>query len=108
MTAKMKSGTVEVSGVNYQWNVYRQPRWTGDGTLLGLAILVKPVKSSRRELVLEFTIDRSRPGDMAQHENAQISKRRIIECIQNALDAGWDPESRGKEFFYSAGSINSG
>ncbi|HEY3856345.1 MAG TPA: hypothetical protein VGO67_18325 [Verrucomicrobiae bacterium] len=102
----MKDGTVQVEGVDYHWSVYRQPRWTGDGVLLGLALLVKPVKSSRRELILEFAIDPTGRGEMPQIQRLQVPKRRLIECIQNALNAGWDPESRGKGFFFSAGAVN--
>jgi hypothetical protein len=102
----MKTGTVQANGVDYLWSVYRQPRWTGDHVLLGLAILVKPVKGSGRELVLEFSIDSTRHGEMPQLQRLRVPNRRLIECIQNALDAGWDPDSRGKGFFFDAGPMN--
>src|SRR5580692_9117049 len=102
-----KSGTVQVDGVDYTWSVYRQPRWTGDGVLLGLAILVNAAKSSGRELILEFAIDPKRRGDMARHEQGKVSNRRLIECIQNARDSGWDADARGKSFFFKAGPVNS-
>jgi hypothetical protein len=101
----MKTGTVQVRGVDYGWSVYRQPRWTGDGVLLGLALLVKPAKSPQRELILEFAIERTRHGDMPQRQRFQVSKRQLTECIEKALDEGWDPESRGKAFFLSAGPV---
>jgi hypothetical protein len=104
--AKMKNGIVQVSGVDYEWSIHRQARWTGDGFLLGPALLVKPVKSAQRELILEFSLDATRPGEMPQGQRTQVSKRRLAECIQNALDAGWDPESRGKGFFFKAGPVN--
>jgi hypothetical protein len=104
----MKKGAVQVDGIAYRWSIYRQPRWTGTGVLLGLAILVKAVDSSGRELVLEFAIDSTRHGDMPQHERSRVSNRRLIECIQNARNAGWDPDTRGKFFFFDAGPVNPG
>ncbi len=94
-----------MEGVEYEWSVYRQPRWTGDGALLGLAILVKAVDSKGRELILEFSMDLTRQGDMPL-QKSRVSNRRLIECIQNARDAGWDPATRGKYFFFKAGPLN--
>ena len=102
----MKNGTVQVENAEYQWSVYRQPRWTGEGVLLGLAILVKAVNSSGRELVLQFALDPTRHGDMPQHQRLRVSNRRLIECIQNARNSGWDPDTRGKSFFFAAGPVN--
>jgi hypothetical protein len=102
----MKTGLVRVEDVEYQWSIYRQPRWTGAGALLGLAVLVKAVSSSGRELVLEFAIDRTRHGDMPAHQSFRVSNRRLIECIQNARTSGWDPDTRGKHFFFDAGPMN--
>jgi len=100
----MKNGAVEIENVQYQWSIYRQPRWTGEGVPLGLAILVKAVNSSGRELVLEFAIDPTRHGDMPQQ--SRVSNRRLIECIQSARDSGWDPDTRGKYYFFAAGPVN--
>jgi hypothetical protein len=102
----MKTGTVQIQGVEFRWSIFRQPRWTSTRTLLGLAILVETIEPSHRQLILEFTIDRSRHGDMPQHQRFRVSNRRIIECIQNAMNAGWDPNSRGKRFVFDAGSVN--
>jgi hypothetical protein len=102
----MKSGTVQIEDVEYSWSIYRQPRWTGDGVLLGLAILVKAVHSSGRELVLEFTMETPRNGAMPPPQRFRVSNRRLIECIQNARNAGWDPDTRGKFFFFEAGPTN--
>jgi len=101
----MKNGTIRVAGAEYGWSIHRQPRWTGNGVPLGLAILVKAIDSRGRELVLEFTIDPARPGEMPA-QRPRVSSRRLIECIQNARNAGWDPETRGKYFFFDAGPLN--
>lgn len=102
----MKQGVVHVGGVEYRWSIYREPRWTGTGVLLGLAILVNAAKSKGRELVLEFAIDSTRHGEMPPHQRFRVSNRRLIECVQNAMNSGWDPETRGKPFFFNAGPVN--
>jgi hypothetical protein len=102
----VKTGTVQIDGVEFHWSIYRQPTWTSAYKLLGLAILVKSPEPSKRELVLEFEIDPTRHGDMPQHQRFRVSKRRLMECIQNAMKAGWDPNSRGKHFVFEAGSVN--
>ena len=92
--------------VEYEWSVHRTARWTGDGMLLGPALMVKPVKDAGRELVLEFSLDPTRRGDMPEVQRFRMANRRLSECIQRAIDAGWDPESRGKPFFFNAGPAN--
>jgi len=101
----MKSGTVQINDVEYRWNIHRQPRWTGSGVLLGLAILVKAVKASGRELVLQFSLAPTRQGDMPPPQRWRVSNRRLIECIEKARNSGWDPETRGKFFFFDAGPM---
>lgn len=101
----MKYGTVRIEGVEYGWSIHRQPRWTGNGELLGLAVLVKAVHSSGRELILEFSMESGRPGDMPE-QKSRVSNRRLIDSIQNARNAGWDPETRGKYFFFNAGPLS--
>jgi hypothetical protein len=106
----LKDGIVAVGNAEYRWSVFRQPTWaTGRAhdslTLLGLAILVEPPESNRRELLLEFEIDCGRHGDMPQHQRFQVPQSRLVEAIQDALQSGYDPNSRRKRFVYEAGAL---
>lgn len=108
--ATVKKGTVKVGETDFRWSIFRQPTWTRGRTqegftLLGLAILVEPPESSRRDLLLEFGIDRTRHGDMPQHQRFRIPDARLVKAIENAMIAGWNPESRGKRFVYEAGTL---
>jgi hypothetical protein len=107
--ASMKKGIVKVGGADYRWSVYHQPTWTTGRspgyTLLGLAVLVEPAEPRRRQLLLEFAIDRTRHGDMPQHQRFRLHDGRLIESIESAMKAGWDPASRGKRFVYEAGPL---
>lgn len=106
---KTKNGLIRVGGADYRWSILRQPRWTMGRihgyTLLGLAVLVEPAEGSRRELLLEFDIERGRHGDMPQHQRFHIRDGRLIQAIEEAIEAGWDPNSRGKRFVYEAGHL---
>ncbi len=107
--ASVKKGIIRVGDVDYRWSIYRQPTWTTGRspgyTLLGLAILVESLEASKRPLLLEFAIDRTRHGDMPQHQRFRIHDGRLIEAIEDAVRAGWDPTSRGKRFVYEAGPL---
>lgn len=74
-------------------------------TLLGLAILVEHPQPSHRDLLLEFDIDRKRHGDMPQHQRFHIHDGRLVEAIESAMEAGYDPASRGKRFVHEAGAL---
>jgi hypothetical protein len=71
-----------------------------------MAILVEALRSNTRALLLEFAIDPTKHGDMPQQQRFRVSEKRLIQCIRNATDAGWDPNSRGKRFIFDAGSLN--
>jgi len=100
----LRSGTVQVDGVEYRWSIYRQPRWTSEG-MVGKAILVKTTEPGMRELLLEFAVEFAANRCTPQRQ-FRISDRRLTECIQNATHAGWDPSSRGKPFRFDAGPVN--
>src|ERR1700722_3519627 len=102
----LKSGTIKVEGAEYRWSIYRQPGWVSERGLVGMAILVETMKSSARELLLEFAMDHPTGHRcMPAHARFRISNRRLIECVQNAIRTGWDPNSRGKRFIFDAGSV---
>jgi hypothetical protein len=107
--ATVKKGIVNVGGTDYRWSVLRQPTWTREENqchkLLGVAILVESLEPSRRELVLAFDIDQTRHGDMPHHQRFHLHDGRLVEAIETAMSAGWDPESRGKRFVYEAGAL---
>ena len=84
------------------WSVYRQPSWTSTG-LAGMAVLVEALESGGRDLLLEFEIEGRAHRCMPSHQRFRISDRRLIECVQKAMAAGWDQESRGKRFVFKLG-----
>jgi hypothetical protein len=76
--------------------------------MLGLAIKVEAIQSSGRALLLEFTHHSSRHNTMPQHQRFRVPDRKLIECIESAMDSGWDPDSRGTVFVFEAGVVTPG
>jgi hypothetical protein len=106
VSSEPKNGVIRVGDAEFCWSVYRQPRWITDRGFLGLALLIEPTTESRRRLILEFDFDKSWHRAMPQHVRFRVPDKRLVQCIQSAIDAGYDPESRGKDFVFEAGSVN--
>ena len=87
---------VAVDGVDYVWS--HRHGWIvwGKGIkALSLSVSLQPGRT--RELILDFTLKVS-PEEGSPSE-ARIL-RTLRDGIQAALQAGWDPESRGRAFRY--------
>lgn len=108
--AMIKNGVIKVDGIQFHWSVLRQPSWTrarthDTPTLLGLAILIELPDASHRELVLEFDAHESRHRNMKHHQRFHLPDSRLMLAIEKAIEAGWDPHSRGKRFVFQAGTL---
>src|SRR5262245_61273247 len=112
--SNVRASVVRVGDAEFRWSVLHEPTWARDrhdlAIVVGLAILVEPPEPSHRELLLQFDVDRSR-GKKSRHRNMperqrfRIHEGRLVEAIQGAMLAGWDPSSRGKRFVYQAGAL---
>ena len=107
--AAITPGIIKVGGTDYRWSIFRQPTFTRDENqhhkLLGLAILVESLVPSRRELILQFDVHPTAHRDLRKHQRFLVTDGRLVEAIEGAMSAGWEPESRGKRFVYEAGAI---
>jgi hypothetical protein len=106
VSSEPNNGVIRVGDAEFSWSVYRQPTWVSDQGLLGLAILVEPRTVSRRKLILEFNFDKSSHRAMPQHQRFRIPDKRLIQCVESAIEAGYDPGSRGKDYCFDAGATN--
>jgi hypothetical protein len=95
-------GAVTIDGFSLIWNLHREQQWFTEDGWKGIAIHVRNAVGVRRELFLEFPpIGTERPGNTkeapARHP---ITAGQVEAGIREAMAAGWDPESRGKPYFY--------
>ncbi|ATQ42881.1 hypothetical protein [Caulobacter mirabilis] len=86
---------IQVDGEVYVWWLQRQPRWSNDSKgWEGMAIAVRH-QEGQREAVIEFP-----PGKLPAYgallKAANIDPKVVARSIQSAIEAGWDPMSRGK------------
>jgi len=86
--------TVDVDGTEYTWSTRHSFRPWGRGVkAISISVSLRPART--RELILDLTLalgpEDPSPGD------ARVAEA-LPAAIRSALDAGWDPESRGRAF----------
>ena len=97
-------GTASLGGAELTWELISEPQWSnsGDG-YKGLCLLVKIADAARRELIIEYPYPTDAMGKkLPVPQRPPISESIVATSIQAALDAGWDPGSRGKTFVFNA------
>lgn len=92
------SGVLDVDGHPYEWELRSEPQWSENHGWKGMTIgLLR--KHTQREALLEFpTPKRLMKG--LQRGRLQISDAIVTRGIRAALEAGWEPESRGKPMVF--------
>ncbi len=90
------SGTAEVSGFKLQWELISEPQWTTDGAK-GLCVLVRQVQGAYREMVMEYPYEKS-----FFPQRPKLTATIVESDIREAIDGGWNPESRGRTFIFMA------
>ena len=98
MTKRRKreiSGKLEVGGYPLRWSLKSEQIWDPKGEHIGLCLSVEREDESHRELVLEYPF---REG--GRIERPDIDRDRLGQDIRRAMDAGWNPKSRGRPFHF--------
>lgn len=90
-------GTVEIDGFTLHWELISEPQWTTDGPK-GLCVSVRRADGAYREMVIEYPYDRSAFVPQRPKLNAAI----VETDIREAINDGWNPESRGRPFVFIA------
>jgi hypothetical protein len=97
--AKTKQNTefeIKVDGQPYVWRLQRQPQWSSDAAdWRGMAIAVRH-QEGQREAVVEFPPGRQARFGSPQLQPSQIAPQLVAKAIASAIEAGWEPLSRGK------------
>jgi hypothetical protein len=87
---------IEVDGERYVWRVQRQPVWSSDvAGWRGMAIAVRH-QDGQREAVLEFPPAPAPRRGTPLIQPGQVPPHVVAKAIASAIQAGWDPLSRGK------------
>ena len=92
----VKVRTIAVDGTEYVWSQRHGWLVWGKG-IQAISLTVSLVPARTRELILDFTLTVSPEDDTPS--DARIV-RALESAIRSAMEAGWDPESRGRAFRY--------
>ena len=86
-------GVVEIDGLKFEWQLQREPQFTGDGWK-GMTVSLRQV-DSQREALLEFPTPKRLLKGLPKGRS-QINDAIAARGVRAALAAGWEPTSRGK------------
>ena len=94
----------EIDGFRLIWRLHREQHTSqGLDDWHGLAILVENETPRRRELYLEYPLAPTQGKNgvvRADSIRVPVHEKKVEAHIRQAIDAGWDPESRGKPFVF--------
>jgi hypothetical protein len=92
------AGIVDVDGLQYDWELKSEPQWADSGGWKGLTIALLR-HHTQRSALLEFPPPKRLLKGM-QRGRLQISDAIVARGIRSALQAGWEPDSRGKPMVF--------
>jgi len=92
------AGTVDVDGRHYEWELRREPQWSESEGWQGMTVALLQ-KDTQRGALLEFPPPKRLLKGM-QRGRLQINDTIVARGIRAALQAGWEPESRGKTMWF--------
>ena len=89
------------------WNLHREQQLSTADGWRGVAIHVKVAEGVRRELHLEYPAVQTQKISYARadHLKQNISPTKVAAHIRRAMEAGYDPGSRGKPFVYEVDEL---
>jgi hypothetical protein len=107
-TAKRSiQSAVTINGIPLVWNLHREQPGSDENTEMGMCIHVKVAEGVRRELHLEYPVWVSNKQGLlwTPPPRPTIAPARVEAHIREAIDAGYDPESRGKPYIYHVSEL---
>lgn len=93
------AGSIDVDGESYEWELRREPQWSDIDGWKGMAIALHQ-KDTQRGALLEFPPPKRLLKGL-QRGRLQINDAIIARGIRAALEAGWEPTSRGKPMVFT-------
>ena len=98
---RITDGVVTVGEAEFRWNVHREPQWCTEHGWKGLVIAVEPAVEPQRRLIIKYPFPESKAvGTFRRMQLPKISVPDVVARIVEAIDAGWNPDSRGKPFVF--------
>jgi hypothetical protein len=98
MTKRKKrelGGRLEVAGYPLRWSLKSEQIWSPGGDHVGLRLSVEREDEAHRELVLEYPFQEG-----GRIERPDIDLHGLAGDVGRAMEAGWNPKSRGRPFHF--------
>lgn len=92
------AGTVDVDGVQFEWELRREPQWGETDGWQGMTIALRQ-HDTQRGAVIEFPPPKRLMKGM-QRGRLPINDALLARGVRAALTAGWEPYSRGKPMVF--------
>ena len=101
-TTRILEHAVTIDGFTLLWKLHREQQFTTDDGWRGVAIHVRVAEGVRRELHLEYPAVKTQKIAATRTDRVVLSIRpvKVEEHIRLAMQAGWDPASRGKPYVF--------
>jgi hypothetical protein len=93
-------GIIVIDGMNLDWHVQREPQWSSTDGWKGMSIAVRLAENKCRELLVEYPFKRRTNGMAEFPQRPNIIAKALETDVKAAMEAGWDPMSRGKVFAF--------
>ncbi len=93
------TGTVDVDGLTYDWQLQREPQWSDDDGWKGMTVSLRQ-RDTQREALLEFPPPKRLLKGL-QRGRLQLDAATVSRGVRAALLAGWEPMSRGKPMVFT-------
>ena len=93
-----QGGTVDVDGESYVWELRRQPQPKGGNVWEGMAVSLRHA-DFKREAIVQFPPP-LRPNGRPDVEKQRVNVDAVRTAVASAIEAGWDPTSRGKAMVF--------
>ncbi|HEY0052096.1 MAG TPA: hypothetical protein VGB49_01655 [Caulobacteraceae bacterium] len=87
---------IEVDGEPYVWRLQRLPQWSSDVKAFRGKVIAVRHKEGKREATLEFPPEPQPKYGAPLLRVEQIDPQIVATGIAAAIEAGWEPMSRGK------------
>jgi len=106
-TRRSIEAAVTIDGVSLIWHLHREQQLSTAEGWRGVAIHVKVAEGVRRELHLEYPAVKTQKVGYTRTDfvKQNISPSKVAAHIRLAMEAGYDPGSRGQAFVYEVAEL---
>jgi hypothetical protein len=92
---RTEAGVISVDGGDFAWRLHREPQWCTTDGWRGMVLAVRHVHGQREALV-EWPMPHVASNSVPYRQRPKIDAALLNHAVRSAIDAGWEPHSRGK------------